>query len=154
MDALYRRIRDLRETRGLSLREAAERSGGRISHAHLRALEVGHDTRSKNPIRPNPDTLRIVADIYRASYDELMELAGYVESKNDDDLATRWPNLSPDRRRTAAEWEGATQAVGMPTTFGRDLTDDEFDAIIDVLKQAIAAFAGLAEKIKAAFPHK
>ena len=133
MDALYRRIRALRDARGLSLREAADRSGGRISHAHLRALEIGHDTRSKNQIRPTPDTLRVVAEVYNGSYEELMQLAGYipvVPAPDAEALASRWPNLSPDRRRRAADLERDAKAQGIEMHLGRGLTNEEFDSLV------------------------
>lgn len=145
------RLRRLRKDRGISLEETAH-----LLHLSFSALAMyERDERT-----PSADRLQQLADFYGVSTDYLLVrdnaiMAGETASHYDPDaLASRWPDLSPDRRRTAAEWETATKAAGMPTMFGHDLTDDEFDAILDVLKQAIAAFAGLAEKIKAAFPHK
>lgn len=151
VERLYERIGQLRKEQGLSLREAAARSDGRISHAHLRALEVGHDTRSKNPLRPAPETLKVIAEIYNASYEELMQLAGYLEPKadgssEDKHLEDMWPNLSPDRRRRAARMERDAWEAGIEDMhLSRGLTNQEFDDLL----HAISTFAAFVAKQKA-----
>lgn len=69
----------LRELRGsLSMREAAKRIG--ISHTYLDKIEKGRDPRSGKPIKPTPETLRMISKAYNCDYEELMVVAGYIES--------------------------------------------------------------------------
>ena len=146
-----KRLKELRAGREMSQQELADAL--HIARSTLASYEVGDR-------EPDFETAGRLADFFGVSVDYLLghsnaaTVGEQPAAYQANDLAARWPDLSPDRRRTAMEWEVATKAAGMPTMFGHDLTDDEFDAILDVLKQAIAAFAGLAEKIKAAFPHK
>jgi transcriptional regulator with XRE-family HTH domain len=70
----------LKELRGtMSLREAAKKIG--ISHTYLDSLENG-DKRSGKPIKPTPDTLKLVSKAYGIEYSKLMSTAGYSESEN------------------------------------------------------------------------
>lgn len=62
-----------------SLREVAERSNKRISHSYLNILEKGFDPRSGKPIKPTPESLRVISDLYEYPYEELMMLAGYLD---------------------------------------------------------------------------
>jgi hypothetical protein len=62
-----------------SLREVAERSNKRISHSYLNILEKGFDPRSGKPIKPTPESLRVISDLYGYSYEKLMILAGYLD---------------------------------------------------------------------------
>lgn len=62
-------LKSLRKARALSLRDVEERSG--ISNAFLSQLESGKVK------RPSPVVLYKLAELYRASYETLMELAGY-----------------------------------------------------------------------------
>lgn len=72
----------LRKYRGnMSLREASERTG--ISHTHIRNIELGADARNMRPVNPSPEHLRALASIYHCNYEELMEIAGYIEPKTD-----------------------------------------------------------------------
>ncbi len=67
-------LKDLRERKGLSLDEVEEATG--IPNAYLCQLETG--ARKKLPA---PERLRIIADYYNVSIQELLEKAGYYESK-------------------------------------------------------------------------
>jgi len=82
---LGKRLQELRENKGLSLRQAHELTD--ISHSYIRNIENGFDPRSGRPIYPSPDTLKKIAKAYGASYEELFELAGYTTAENfkDDD---------------------------------------------------------------------
>lgn len=75
----------LKELRGKeSLREASKRIG--ISHTYLDTIEKGFDKRSGKPIKPTPDTLKLISDAYRYPYNKLLVMAGYIEDKvNDED---------------------------------------------------------------------
>lgn len=68
----------LKELRGkMSLREASERSG--LSHSYIRYLEIGKRPGSNTPINPTPETLKALAKAYDYPYNELMEVAGYID---------------------------------------------------------------------------
>jgi transcriptional regulator with XRE-family HTH domain len=64
------RLRQVRNVRGMSLREAAEKAG--ISTAYLQKLEQDR-VRS-----PSPNVLYSLAEQLKVPYSELMKLAGYV----------------------------------------------------------------------------
>ncbi|MED0677590.1 helix-turn-helix transcriptional regulator [Aneurinibacillus thermoaerophilus] len=65
-----------------SLRESAEKIG--VSYGWLRNLKKGYDHRPPhNPIKPRPQILEKIAEAYNYPLQELLELAGYMESKNE-----------------------------------------------------------------------
>ncbi|MCC5894872.1 MAG: helix-turn-helix domain-containing protein [Alkalibacterium sp.] len=73
----------LRELRGTkSLREVAERSGGKLSHNVISTAEKGVGTHG-NAYVPSPEKLKAFADVYGVSYSKLMNLAGYSEETPD-----------------------------------------------------------------------
>lgn len=76
-------IRKIRLHKKMSLRDAAEKIG--ISHSYLSVIENGLDPRSKAPVKPTPETLGYISKAYNVEYNKLMELAGYISSKNNDD---------------------------------------------------------------------
>lgn len=63
---------------GLSLREAAKRSG--LSYSYISSLEKGKHPRTGAPINPTPEILRNLSKAYNHPYEELMKLAGYTDS--------------------------------------------------------------------------
>ncbi|MMZ61803.1 helix-turn-helix protein [compost metagenome] len=67
----------IREDQGISLREAARRSG--LSHSYIDSLEKGVHPKTKAPIKPSPDSLKALAVAYNYNYIQLMNAAGYVE---------------------------------------------------------------------------
>lgn len=67
-------LRELREKKGVSLKEAEQAMG--VSNAYISQLETG--TRKK---LPDPDRLRVIANYYNVSVTELLAKAGYYESK-------------------------------------------------------------------------
>jgi transcriptional regulator with XRE-family HTH domain len=69
-EALGKRLRQVRNLRGWSLREVADRA--QISAAYLQKLEQGKVN------SPSPNVLYALADCLDAPYSELMKLAGYV----------------------------------------------------------------------------
>ncbi len=74
----------LRELRGKeSLRDASKRIG--ISHTYLDTIEKGSDKRSGKPVKPTPETLKLLSVAYKYPYDKLMEVAGYIEYEKDED---------------------------------------------------------------------
>lgn len=71
-------LKAARQALGLSLRDAARRTNGAVSHTYLGDLERGNDRRTGKPLHPSPLVLRALADVYQVSYDELMQRAGYT----------------------------------------------------------------------------
>lgn len=71
-DIMIRIRKDLK----LSLREAANLIG--ISHSYLSTLEKGFDPRTGSPIKPTPETLKLISEAYGIKYEKLMIAAGYL----------------------------------------------------------------------------
>lgn len=69
-----------------SLREASKKIG--ISHTYLDTLEKGYDKRSKVPVKPSPDTLRMISSAYDYPYEQLMIAAGYMAEEDIFNLTT------------------------------------------------------------------
>ena len=67
----------LRNEKGLSQRELAERSG--VSNAELSRIEAGKRQ------KPSPVILRAVANALSADYTDLMKIAGYIEETHEED---------------------------------------------------------------------
>lgn len=65
----------LRNAAGMSLRQVEEATEKEISNAYLSQLENNKIT------KPSPRILDTLAQIYKTSYDDLMERAGYVSSE-------------------------------------------------------------------------
>lgn len=89
-----------RKKLGLSLRDAAKKIG--ISHSYLSTLEKGMDPRTNAPIRPTPETLHLISNAYNLNYEQLMALAGYL---NTDTHQPEPQNLSPQVETIAAHLE-------------------------------------------------
>lgn len=71
-------LKDLREKRGLSLKDVEKETG--IPNAYLSQLETG--ARKK---LPDPERLRLIADCYNVSVMELLAKAGYYEVEEIDE---------------------------------------------------------------------
>ena len=70
-------IKEKRKDLKLSLRDAANLIG--ISHSYLSTLENGIDKRKNTPVKPTPEILKYISNAYKVSYDNLMELVGYIQ---------------------------------------------------------------------------
>ena len=68
-------LKSLREQKGVSLVDVEKATG--ISNAYLSQLETGSRRRL-----PPPDRLRLIADYYNVSSQELLKAAGYLEEKD------------------------------------------------------------------------
>lgn len=68
---------------GMSLREASERSNGRVSFAAISQAEKGINSHGK-PYIPTADTLKELARLYGVSPNKLMAMAGYVDVHPDE----------------------------------------------------------------------
>lgn len=94
METLGQYIKNLRGK--MSLRDAANNIG--ISHTYLDTIEKGFDKRSKKPVKPTPETLKLISEAYLCSYEDLMVKAGYIEpSKSSENT------LSKDDEQAAFE---------------------------------------------------
>ena len=78
-------LTDLRAAKALSLREVENATGGAVSNAYLSQLEKGKIR------KPSPNVLHHLAAVYGASYETLMEKAGYL-----------LPSTKPGRKRRLA----------------------------------------------------
>lgn len=92
----------LKELRGsMSLREASKQIG--ISHTYLDTLEKGYDKRSGKPIKPTPETLKLIAKAYNYPYRELMILAGYIDDVNKQNDGNSRSELTPKDEKDIAK---------------------------------------------------
>lgn len=71
VERLSKELKDLRETKKLSLREVEKRTG--ISNAYLSQLERG------DAENPTPQKLQKLASCYGVPYVDLMKAAGYLK---------------------------------------------------------------------------
>lgn len=104
----------LKELRGKeSLREASKRTG--LSHTYLGIIEKGYDPRSGKPVKPTPETLKLLSEAYDYPYEKLMEIAGYLEGENREELQSKQQD----------------KPINMAFLGGRKevLTDDEAEAL-------------------------
>jgi HTH-type transcriptional regulator, competence development regulator len=69
---LGKHLAAIRAARKLSLRRVEELSNKQISNPYLNQIEKGKVR------QPSPNTLYVLSEIYRASYERMMELAGYI----------------------------------------------------------------------------
>jgi transcriptional regulator with XRE-family HTH domain len=69
-------LRQMRLARGLTLRDVEKAAG--VSNAYLSQIETGKIE------KPSPNILYNLAELYGASYDALMELAGYVSRRDNE----------------------------------------------------------------------
>ncbi len=75
--SIGRYIADIRNEKGISQRELAEKSG--ISNTEVSRLENG------KRINPSPATLKAIANALEISYADLMKAAGYIEEAHEED---------------------------------------------------------------------
>ncbi|AUM99633.1 helix-turn-helix domain-containing protein [Clostridium botulinum] len=71
----------------LSLRNASKLIG--ISHSYLSTLEKGIDPRNNAPIKPTPETLKLISNAYNTPYEYLMKMAGYLNYTSDNGKLTK-----------------------------------------------------------------
>lgn len=65
----------IRADRKLSLRRVEELTNKQVSNPYLNQIETGKIR------QPSPNVLYILASVYNASYERMMELAGYTNAK-------------------------------------------------------------------------
>lgn len=86
------RLKEIRKSKNLSLREAARRS--KVSHPYLSQLESGRNK------KPSPEIIRKIADGLNHPYNELMDLAGYGETIHSDSFFTLIDDVAKSKKRT------------------------------------------------------
>ena len=72
--SLGKHLAAIRDDRDLSLREVEELSNNLVSNAYLSQIETGKIH------HPSPNILHALADVYKTSYEQLMRMAGYINS--------------------------------------------------------------------------
>lgn len=118
-------VKELRERRKLSLREAGERSG--LSHSYISSLENGKHPQTKAPINPSPETLKKLSEAYNSNYEEMMVIAGYIEeNKKESDFTL------PE-----SEYENIIREI--ENKYSVDLHDDPI--VLSSVRQIIEAIA-------------
>lgn len=83
--SFYDQLRDLRKIKGYTIREVSDRSG--VSTAYISQLENG------NRGVPSPEILMKLSEGLNISYSDLMNLAGYLEQKNQEPMKKTPINL-------------------------------------------------------------
>ena len=67
-------LASIRKDRKLTLREVEEATNKNVSNAYLSQIESGKIQ------QPSPNILHALAELYSISYENIMELAGYIAS--------------------------------------------------------------------------
>lgn len=126
-------ISELRTEKKWSQRELADKSG--ISNTEISRLESGKRA------KPNPATLRSLADALQAEYRELMKLAGYMEEVHDKDKFFELVFKDSDGNvvdvsrgvkemfRRDEDWANVAYRVS------RELTDEDREVLKDMAKK-------------------
>lgn len=74
----------LRELRGkTSLRIVSTKTNGKISWSYLGIIERGVHPNNGQPVKPKPETLKILSEVYDYPYKKLLEVAGYLEKEDE-----------------------------------------------------------------------
>ena len=100
-------LASVRKDRGFSLREVEDATGKIVSNAYLSQIE---NDRIK---RPSPNILHRLAELYRVSYENLMERAGFV---------------APSRSRSDSRAQGH-----IATFVNQNLTEEEEAELVQYL---------------------
>ena len=74
--ALGKHLAAVRNDRGYSLRQVEEATKKSISNAYLSQIETGKVQ------QPSPNILHALSELYKTSYEKLMELAGYISNEH------------------------------------------------------------------------
>lgn len=104
---LGRHLANLRQTKGLTLRQVEEQTQGEVSNAYLSQVEHGKIA------SPSPNVLHSLSQVYGVPYGDLMERAGYVQP-------------------TASRADSAKHGR-VPTFAQKNLTREEEDALLEYL---------------------
>lgn len=97
--ALGHHLASIRQDRRLTLRDVEMATDKEVSNAYLSQIENGKIR------KPSPNVLLALSRVYKISYEQLMELAGYVVSSRDD--ATRHGRVATFAEHNLTEDEEA-----------------------------------------------
>lgn len=97
---LSKYLSDLRASKGLKLRQVEEATDKEVSNAYLSQLENGKIK------KPSPNVLHSLASVYNASYEILMEKAGYIvpSGKGKKVPKRSIDDLTPEEEETLLEY--------------------------------------------------
>lgn len=101
---LGKHLKKIRESLGLTLRKVEEKTG--ISNGYINQIETGHVK------QPSPRYLFKLAELYKVSYEELCELAEYLQPQKD----------------------AETKMTGVAFSLLQNLSKEENDELMDYLK--------------------
>jgi transcriptional regulator with XRE-family HTH domain len=107
MATLGSELTRLRKLKGWSLRDVEEKTKRRVSNSYLYQLE------NDNVKQPSPNKLCVLADVYEASYSDLMQLAGFI---------------APNTNHRTARHQSSVAFNAM------DLTADEENEVLDFVE--------------------
>lgn len=107
MATLGSELARLRKLKGWSLRDVEQNTKRRVSNSYLYQLE------SDNVKQPSPNILYVLANVYGASYSDLMQLAGFV---------------APNKNQATARHQNSIAFNAM------DLTEDEENQVMDFVE--------------------
>ncbi len=140
---LGKRLAELRKQKGKPqsavAKELSHLASANISRSALSLWELDiHE--------PDAEMLRLLATYFGVTVDYLLgrpveaTVGEAAAPYTLEDLAARWPNLSSDRRRRAAQMERDAREVGIDEMhLDSDLTNEQFDDLI----RGMTAFAAL-----------
>jgi transcriptional regulator with XRE-family HTH domain len=96
---LGRYLASIRADRKLTLRQVEEATGKQVSNAYLSQIETD------KILKPSPNVLHVLAELYAISYEKLMEMAGYFTSspRSDNERHGRVPTFAEHNLTTDEE---------------------------------------------------
>lgn len=149
MEKLSGLLKSLREEKGYSLREVQNLSSNAVSHGYLHALERGYDIRTGKPIQPSPHVLKVLAKVYDYPYSKLLEMAGYLPNKNNDNGHSQ-PWWERDEPPTDIELEEFIREHSNLRLMGNPLDEETKEDVLLFLRAAHEHIKKEKEKKKAA----
>jgi transcriptional regulator with XRE-family HTH domain len=99
-------LRELRRVAGLTLRQVQERTAGSVKNGYLSQVETGV------VVRPSPDVLWDLAEVYGVDYNDLLRRAGHRVARE---------RLDPEHQTVA----------GLPLSAVAELDEDDQQALRD-----------------------
>jgi len=87
---LGRYLASIRADRKLTLRQVEEATNKQVSNAYLSQIETD------KILKPSPNVLHVLAELYAISYEKLMDMAGYFTSapRSDNERHGRIPTFA------------------------------------------------------------
>ncbi|MFJ6210554.1 helix-turn-helix domain-containing protein [Lysinibacillus sp. NPDC092081] len=132
-----------------SLREIGELTG--LSHTYISDVEKGYRRGSKKQLKPSPDTLKRLASAYNYPYEELMKIAGYLETETttdyiSEDKSTNGSQLTEKDERDIGKRmakikkdliEGSSDDNQAALSFmGEPMSEEAIESLLEALEHA------------------